>query len=252
MQNGIRYVDLHCHIDLYKDEAALLRRIESLGVQTVAVTNAPSVFFHTYQLAAKNRFVHAALGLHPELVKTHAHELSLFWNELPKTRFIGEVGLDYSTNDPADRSLQRKVFRDVLERCSSTGDKVLTVHSRRAASDLIDMVGRGFRGAVILHWFSGSVRDAERAIANGLYFSVNTAMIQSKSGSTLIERMNPDFVLTETDGPFVKVGSEPASPPDVSRVIEYLAETWKMTVEDAQERVLRTYWRLIGSTEQST
>lgn len=238
-------IDTHCHLDLYPDPPALLRRIEAAGVQTIAVTNAPSVFFHTDQLAAKSRCVRAALGLHPELVKTHARERPLFWEQLPKTRFIGEVGLDYVTNDANERELQRQVFREVLDRCAATGDKVLTVHSRRAASDVIDMVGGGFRGVVILHWFSGSMREADRARLNGLYFSVNTAMIRSKSGQALIERMDPDFVLTETDGPFVTLGKEPAAPPDVSLVVRHLAGVWQMTEDEAREKVLTTFSRAL-------
>lgn len=245
-EDRTRLVDTHCHLDLYPDPPALLRRIETAGVQTIAVTNAPSVFFHTDQLTARSHFVRPALGLHPELVKTHAHERPLFWEQLPKTRFIGEVGLDYVTNDATERELQRQVFREVLDRCAATGDKVLTVHSRRAAADVIDMVGRDFRGVVILHWFSGSLREAERARLNGLYFSINTAMIRSKSGQTLIERMDPDFVLTETDGPFVTLGKEPAVPPDVSHVVRHLAGVWHLAEDEAREKVLTTFRQVVG------
>jgi len=248
-EDRTRLVDTHCHLDLYPDPPALLRRIEAAGVQTIAVTNAPSVFFHTDQLTAQSRFVRPALGLHPELVKTHAHERPLFWEQLPKTRFIGEVGLDYVTNDATERELQREVFREVLDRCAATGDKVLTVHSRRAAADVIDMVGRGFRGVVILHWFSGSLREAERARLNGLYFSINTAMIRSKSGQTLIERMDPDCVLTETDGPFVPLGKEPAVPSDVSLVVRHLAGVWHMAEDEAREKVLTTFNRALTKIE---
>lgn len=239
-------VDAHCHLDLYPDPAEILRRVEAAGVHTIAVTNAPSVFFHTHNLAAQSRFVRPAVGLHPELVRTHAHERPLFWEELTKTRFVGEVGLDYVTTAESERALQREVFHGVLERCAESGDKVLTVHSRRAASDVIGMVGASFRGAVILHWFSGSTREAQRALANGLYFSVNPAMVRSKSGQALIERINPDFLLTETDGPFVTLGKEPAVPPDVSLVVRHLASTWKVTEEEAAEKVLSTFKRVLG------
>jgi TatD DNase family protein len=243
-------VDTHCHLDLYKDPVALLRRIEATEVYTIAVTNAPSVFFHTHKFAGASRFVRPSLGLHPELVKTHAHERLLFWSELSKTRFVGEVGLDYVTTDDSERSLQRDVFREVLERCAETGDKILTVHSRRAASDVIDMVGANFRGAVILHWFSGSGREADRARVNRLYFSVNPAMIRSKAGQALIQRMDQDYVLTETDGPFVTVGKEPAEPPDVLLVVRYLAVAWKLPEEEVRAKLYANFMRLAGEGEE--
>jgi TatD DNase family protein len=236
-------VDAHCHLDLYPDPVAILRQVDAARVYTIAVTNAPSVFPHTQRLVTGSSMMRAALGLHPELVKTHNHERPLFWQHLPETRFVGEVGLDYVTTDASERALQREVFQEVLERCAAFGDKLLTVHSRRAASDVIDMVGAKFIGAVVLHWFSGSVREAERARANGLYFSVNPAMIRSKSGQALIERMDPDFVLTETDGPFVRLGKESAVPMEVSLVVEHLALTWKCSADEAREKVLATFRR---------
>lgn len=238
-------VDTHCHLDLYPDPASLLRSVEAAGIYTIAVTNAPSVFSHTKQLTEKSRYVRAAIGLHPELVKTHAHERPLFWQHLAETRYVGEVGLDHVTTDTADRSLQREVFAEVLEHCAAIGGKILTVHSRRAASTVIDMVGRDFPGVVILHWFSGSLREASRAADNGLYFSVNPAMTRSKSGQALIERLDPDRVLTETDGPFVSLGKEPATPPDVSVVLRHLAEAWRMDEAEAANRVFSTLRRVL-------
>ena len=239
-------VDTHCHLDLYPDPAALLRTVEAAGVYTIAVTNAPSVFPHTNRLTAKSRFVRAALGLHPELVKSHAHERLLFREHLPETRYVGEIGLDHVTSDAADRALQQEVFADVLDACAAAGDKVLTVHSRRAAATVIDMVGKDFPGTVILHWFSGSAREANRAAASGLYFSVNPAMIRSKSGQALVAGMDPDRVLTETDGPFVTAGNTPANPPDVAFVVRYLADVWQTSEDEAARRVLSNFRALLG------
>jgi len=244
-------VDTHCHLDLYPDPAALLCRIEELRIYTIAVTNAPSVFSHTRRLTEKSRFVRAALGLHPELVKTHAHERELFWKHLPETRYVGEVGLDYITNDSADRALQREVFSEVLERCAAAGEKLITVHSRRAASTVIDMVGKDFPGTVILHWFSGTVREADRASANGLYFSINPSMVRTNSGKALIERMDPSRVLTETDGPFVSVGKEAATPPDTLIVIRHLATLWQVTETEAADRVLLTFRKTLGDGQHT-
>lgn len=245
-------VDAHCHLDLYPDPVALLSTIEQAQVYTVAVTNAPSVFEHTQRLTKRSKYVRAAIGLHPELVKSHAHERTLFWQHLADTRYVGEVGIDHVTTDTDDRSLQKAVFEEVLSRCAATGDKVLTVHSRRAASTVIDMVGVDYPGVVILHWFSGTVRELSRAAANGLYFSVNPSMVRSKSGQALIERMDPDRVLTETDGPFVTLGKHPATPPDVSVAVRYLAEVWRMDEDEAARRILSTLRRVLPNRPAET
>lgn len=239
-------VDAHCHVDLYPSPEALVREIEAAAVHTVAVTNAPSVFFHTRDLAAGCRYVHPAVGLHPQLVAQRSAELERMWPHLQETRFVGEVGLDYGTTDQGERRLQREVFGRILERCAALGGKVLTVHSRRAAKDVIDAVGPAFRGTVILHWFSGTAGELDRAAANGLFFSVNPAMTLSRSGQALIARMPRGRVLTETDGPFVEVGGQPARPPQTAGVIDHLARVWGIGTGQARAEVADTFARLLA------
>lgn len=234
----IEYVDAHCHLDLFPDPAALARQIDDRRVHTIAVTNAPSVFTHTEHIAAGSRYLRAAAGLHPELVATHSGELEQLWPCLERTSYVGEVGLDYSTNDPALRARQRAVFEKILARCAALRDKTITVHSRRASSDTIAAIGDHFPGKVILHWFTGTRREVERAARSGLYFSVNPAMVTSQKGRELIDAMPRDRVLTESDGPFVKLGPQPADPTSVPIVIQYLARTWRLDAAEIAHVVL--------------
>jgi TatD DNase family protein len=111
----------------------------------MSVTNAPSVFEGTERLTSRSRFVRAALGLHPELAAERAAELPLRWDLLGRTRNVGEIGLDYVTGIMNERVLQRRVFEQIVSRCNDAGEKVLTVHSRRAESDVLDVL-HGFRG----------------------------------------------------------------------------------------------------------
>ena len=89
--------------------------------------------------------------------------------------------------------------------------------------------------------FSGSVQNVEQA--EGVYYSINTAMIGSRSGKKLIRAMNPDFILTETDGPYVVVDDRPAHPGDVKRVINWLAQEWGVSMEAATEKIVANWLR---------
>jgi len=230
-------VDTHCHANLYASPESVVAASESAGIYTIAVTNAPSVFFHTKALSKGKVFVRAALGLHPELVRTHGNELAQFEALLKETRYVGEVGLDYSTPDKEERRRQQEVFAAILEQCSQCGDKVLSVHSRRAAADVIAAIGSRFRGTAILHWFSGSLKELRTAVDYGMYFSVNPTMIESKSGQKLIAEIPCDRVLTETDGPFVKVAGGPAEPKHVGTTLGYLASIWNMAIPETRATV---------------
>lgn len=236
-------VDTHCHVDLYPDAGPILAAAEAHRVLVVAVTNAPGVYFHTRRLAERCPFLLPAAGLHPELVATHGHEIDRLLPLLEETRFVGEVGLDYVTTDQSLRGRQRQVFTRVLDRCAELGGKVVTVHSRRAAADVIAAVGAGFNGSVILHWFTGTRREAERALQIGCYFSVNPAMLASKSSLQLLGALPRERVLTETDGPFVSVQRSPATPPQTAAVVNHLASVWGTTEEEARKVVLDNFRR---------
>jgi TatD DNase family protein len=244
-------VDAHCHIDLFPTPDKIVAAIERRRVHTIAVTNAPFVFRHTQELAKRSRFVHSALGLHPELIASHGDQLEQLIALLGETSFIGEVGLDYVTNDRALRQRQMAVFSRILQECASRGRKIITVHSRRSARDVIAAIGPNFPGRVILHWFSGTIAEAKTAIANGLWFSVNIAMSQSANGIGILRELPSDRVLTETDGPFVKQSGEAQTPPDVAAVLPVLASTWNVSQVEARAIVAQNFQRLLQITERS-
>lgn len=240
-------VDTHCHVDLYPDAGPILAAAASHRVLVVAVTNAPSVFFHTKRLAEHCPFLLPAAGLHPELVATHGHELDRLLPLLEETQFVGEVGLDYVTRDQGLRERQRRVFEAILDRCAALGGKVLTVHSRRASGDVISTVGAGYNGSVILHWFSGTKREAEQALKNGCYFSVNPAMLVSKSSQQLLALLPRERVLTETDGPFVSHQRSPATPTQTAIVARHLALLWSIPEDEVRTLLLDNFRRLCMS-----
>ena len=219
-------IDTHFHLDLHQAPDRVLEQIEKAGVYTLAVTNAPSVFAATESLVAGARFVRPALGIHPELAVQRKAELPMLQELLPRTRYVGEVGLDYASGDRTGHAVQRRVFEEVVGWCDASGDKVLTIHSRRAEEDVIEVVGPLFRGIPILHWYSGPLHLVDRAVEAGFYFSINPAMARSRRFEALMNQIPRDRVLTETDGPFVKVGKEPALPQNVRLVVSSLCKVW--------------------------
>ena len=250
-RTGLELVDAHCHIDLFPDAKSIVEESEHRKIQTIAVTNAPSVFFHTRDLCRGRNYVHAAVGLHPELAVSHGHELDQMWGHLDETRFVGEVGLDYTTTDEGARQRQRDVFSAILMRCAERGGKIITVHSRRSAADTLAMIGNALPGSIIMHWFSGTTRELEHAAMAGCWFSVNAAMANSRSGQTLISAMPRDRLITETDGPFLKSGGRGAQPQDVITAIRGLSNLWRSSEQETANIVIGNFRNLITASDQS-
>lgn len=241
-----RYVDSHCHIDLFKNPNAVMDRVDSLGVAVVAVTNAPFVFDASVQLTKRSPLIQTAIGLHPELILRCEGQLPQFLEKIEQTRFVGEVGLDYVTRDESIRTSQRRVFESVVAAADRRGDAFMTVHSRRSASDVLSIIGQTFTGTAVLHWFSGTMGELERAIDAGFYFSVNTAMAGSDKGRRLINRMPRDRVLTESDGPFVTHEGQPATPSAVVEATESIAQIWAEDSEMVRQTVMDNFNRALN------
>lgn len=233
-------VDFHCHLDLYPDHQSAIARAEAARIYTLTVTTTPRAWPRNFELTRRTRYVRAALGLHPQLVAERADELELWEQHLAETRYVGEVGLDAGPRFYKSLEAQKLIFRRILEKCAEAGDKILTVHSVRCVSKVLDMVERHCpmdRGRVVLHWFTGSVSEARRAVALGCYFSINAEMARSERGRASIAELPANRILTETDGPFTAVGGRPSEPADVQATIDSLASIRSVPAQTLAEIV---------------
>ncbi|WP_119306991.1 Qat anti-phage system TatD family nuclease QatD [Cohaesibacter haloalkalitolerans] len=206
-------IDFHCHIDLYSDPASVLRGVDARGTYVLAVTTTPKAWRGTTKLIGARRRVRVALGLHPELVAQRYGEVALLCGLLPEARFVGEIGLDGSSAHRDSLDLQHNVFERILAASAKHGGRIMSIHSRGAATLVLDTLEKHWgAGVPILHWFSGSHQELERAIAMGCWFSIGPAMLKSRKGRELASRMPLKRVLTETDAPFARTNSRPLMP----------------------------------------
>lgn len=221
-----RWVDFHCHLDLYKDHAALIAECDRERVATLTVTTTPKAWPRNRDMAAGSSHVRVALGLHPQLVAERESELPLFDHYLAEARYVGEVGLDAGPRFYKSFAAQERVFEHVLRACAEHCGKILTLHSVRAVSKVLGHLERSFpagRGRTILHWFTGTPAEARRAVALGCYFSINGEMLRSAKHRQLVESLPLDRLLTETDGPFVEQDGRPVRPVAVAGTVAELA-----------------------------
>ncbi len=240
MQTGL--VDFHCHLDLYPDHAAAVGRCERDGVFTLTVTTTPKAWPRNHELASATRHVRAALGLHPQLVADRAHEIGLWEELLPQTRYVGEVGLDASPRFYKSFETQKEVFARVLTICAAVGNKIVTTHSVRATKAVLDMIEQHMpppRGRVVLHWFTGTAAEAKRAVDLGCYFSVNAEMLANEKRMAITKMLPLYRILTETDGPFTQTDGRVTWPSDVRVAVAGLARLHEMPLADMSNTIIR-------------
>jgi TatD DNase family protein len=180
-----------------------------------------------FPLYGRRGSVRLALGLHPlEVQKVDLDsELTRFQSYAGHTSYIGEIGLDFSPDGRATRAKQERALGVILA-TSGVPEKLMTLHSRGAARDVIAALRSAGATRAILHWYSGALRDLDDALVAGFYFSINPSMTRSTKGQKIISRLPKERVLVETDGPYVKIGRRTAEPKDVWTVIDHLSVGW--------------------------
>jgi TatD DNase family protein len=240
--------DTHCHLERFRRPSDVLARAKAARVRLVAVTSRPSDFRMLFPLYGRREGVRLALGLHPlEVAKVDVEsELRLFARYASHTSYVGEIGLDLSAEGRGTSGAQHRAFESILS-FAEVPSKVMTVHSRGAAREVVDALVAAEAMRVIMHWFTGALRDLDTALEGGFYFSINPAMIKSAKGRKVIDRLPRERVLLETDGPYVRVGTNAAEPRDVWLVIGYLAQTWSLTPIEAARLIERNLRQLVGS-----
>ena len=98
----------------------------------------------------------------------------------------------------------------------------------------------------MLHWFTGSLSELRRAVDFGCYFSVNHAMLDGDKRRALARAIPIDRLLTETDGPFTKMGEMPSIPSDVARTVIELARVHDIEPVDMARRITSNLRSLVG------
>lgn len=220
-------IDFHVHLDLYPEPHLVAKEVAKRGIYVLSVTTTPSAWKGTSSLAPRGSRIRTALGLHPQIAHERASELPLFDLYLSETKYVGEIGLDGDPKLKKHWKVQLKVFDHILNACQDSGGRIMSIHSRRSASSVLDRLSHfPDAGISVLHWFSGSPKELRRAVDMGCWFSIGPAMLRSEKARKLVQEIPRNRLLTETDGPFAQIKGKCANPWDADLATSLLANIW--------------------------
>ena len=195
----MRLYDTHFHLDLQKNVKAAIEEINANKIYTIAMTNLP-VLYEKEKQQYDSPYIRTALGFHPELIGEYKKYIPLMWEKLSEARYIGEVGLDFT--DKTYQADQVSFFSELVQRCRKDENKIISIHSRKAEREVLDVLDDAFSFKAILHWYSGDESLLNRAVKMGCYFSVNCNMLKSRKIERMLEIVPKNRILLETDSPF--------------------------------------------------
>lgn len=197
--------DAHCHLDLMDNMEGCINEVQYSNLGVFAVGTTPKAYSREIQFCAKSKNIKVGLGMHPQLVSGGYDDMQLFKALFEKSKYIGEVGLDFRKAYYSTKERQMEIFDDIVKLCEDYGEKVVSIHSIKATSKVLEILEKYKRqkdNKYIFHWYTGTISQLERAIKVGCYFSINANMLKTKSGIEVVKAIPVNRILVETDAPF--------------------------------------------------
>jgi len=240
--------DVHCHLDhpdFEKDLDEVISRSKNHKVVSI-ISNGTNPASNRNVLAISDKYdiVHPALGIFPDEVSNLSEieiedELKFIKKHKDKIKALGEVGLDFSEDIPLKK--QKNLFEQFI----SLSEKLklpLIVHSRKAESEIIEVLTSSKVKKVILHHFSGNKKLIDKAYDNNFFFSIPTSIVKSQHFQFIVDKIPLSNLFTETDSPYLSpVKGERNEPFHVVETIKVIAKIKNLTIEEAEKILFMNY-----------
>jgi TatD DNase family protein len=233
-------IDTHVHIDFYPEPQKVALQYETLKIYAMFMTNLPELFEKHYQAFERFKYVRLCLGYHPQVASEYNFNEALFKELVHKTRYIGEVGLDFHNEHVEIKNRQIRSFEYITSPFFNKG-RIYSIHSKQTEDIVLEILIKNKVKHAIFHWYSGKLSTLEKIVDNGYYFSLNPKMLQSKSGQKIIERLPLNRILFETDGPFARYNKNIIFPSSLSMIYS----DFEALIPNFSEIVFKNFKRLL-------
>ena len=150
--------------------------------------------------------------------------------------------MDYSAKNVNSKAIQIEAFDFICQNAASH-NKILSVHSRMAEKETLDILTRNGIKRAIIHWYTGDLETFKLFVQAGYYFSVNANMCATNKGRSIIKHIPLDRLLIESDGPFTRVNLKKYSPTDLALTYRFLSDLLEIT--DLEKVVFSNFNRLL-------
>ena len=236
------YIDTHLHLDQYKNHRTVYESIKHSANYYLCVTNSVEVFISLNHFYREQRNIRFALGVNPTSLNEEIFNPALFEQNLKKTRYVGEVGLDFSPKYVSSQQYQSVVFEQVLASIMGS-NKILSIHCNNAEQEVYRLLKKYDLGKQsIIHWFSGNLDECKLLSSLGCYFSLNVNMADKPVFIKLVEIIGLDRILIESDGPHTKM-SQSYNEKTIEHIYQRINDILK--IHDFEARVFSNFRRLL-------
>lgn len=258
--------DNHAHLEILDGDQPLslteqLDRAEAVGIAGVVQASGDIESSRwAVEAAASDSRVLAAVAIHPNDAPAYAEDGRLeealaVIDELaahPRTRAIGETGLDFFRTEPERQGPQFASFEAHVALAKKHGI-ALQIHDREAHDAVLETLTRvGAPETTVFHCFSGDDAMARICADAGYYlsFAGNVTFKNAQNLRDALKVTPIDRILVETDAPFltpVPLRGRPNAPYLVPITVRFMAAELGLAVEELCARIAANTLRVYGA-----
>lgn len=258
--------DNHAHLEILDGDEPLslaeqLDRAEAVGIAGVIQASGDIESSRwAVEAAASDPRVLAAVAIHPNDAPTYAEQGMLdqaiaVIDELaahPRTRAIGETGLDFFRTDEPGRPAQFESFEAHIALAKKHGI-AMQIHDRDAHDAVLETLSRvGAPEKTVFHCFSGDDAMAKICADAGyhLSFAGNVTFKNAQNLRDALAVTPLDRILVETDAPFLTpapLRGRPNAPYLVPITVRFMAAELGLDVDELCAQLAQNTLRVYGS-----
>ncbi len=230
--NLLSLLDSHAHLtdpSLWDQKDPLLENAKKAHVDYI-VNIATDLFSleKSLSLSSSNPNVATAASTTPHDVEKEGENNFPTFQQAAKAKklcAIGETGLDYFYLH-SSKEKQKAFFIRYLHLAEEYNLPII-LHCREAFSDLFEILTSEYTSSLaILHCFSGTMHDAEKALSKGYFLSFSGVITYPKNSSLreVVKETPLHQMLLETDAPYLPPQSYRGKKNEPSYIVETAKE----------------------------
>lgn len=262
----MNWIDSHAHLNdpaFDADRTTLLTNtLPQANISAcVEIGCAPQEWQQALTLAEKYpSFIYAALGVHPEYAPSFQTQQAAQLAQLltdKRVVAVGEIGLDYTCLDLADKQLQHQTFGQMLQLANQT-QLPIVLHVRRegedfaAYEDCFSELKHSWEGTSrtpypgVLHCFCARYEEAKKALDMGLLLGINGCFTYKKNEyiREVVKKVGADKIILETDCPYLSPQGKRGTrndPSNIPLLAQFIADYLNISLEElSRQTVLNT------------
>ena len=236
--------DTHIHLSATEFNSSRLDILNYLKVSRTLAFNVSETLNDskiTVELSNSNDNLLSFVGIHPKYSQSNLEEFDVFFKDnLDFIDGIGEIGLDKTYIERGiDFENQIITFKHMLQLAEKSKLPV-SIHSRDATQEVLDILESYNLPCIMLHWFSGNEDQLKKILNSEILVSFGPALVYSKSLQKLAKLSHPESTIVETDGPVpfsACYEGKIAEPSFIPSIVNKLSNLWSIQFDDISKQI---------------